>query len=154
LEPGQSFIIAGLLDNSTSSTLDIIPGLASIPILGKLFQSRSITKSNTELLVIVTPELVRPIPADQKLPELKFTESFLPSNSDVPMRQPGMDKTGPVPSNPPMPTMPLEQLLQQQQKQQQTGTQPTLVNGPGVMPPPTNGAGTPPTATPPPGVVK
>jgi pilus assembly protein CpaC len=153
LEPGQSFIIAGLLDNSTTSTLDKIPGLASLPILGKLFQSRSITKSNTELLVIVTPELVRPIPADQKLPELKFTESFLPPNSDVPMRQPGMDQTGPVPLHPPMPTMPLEQLLQQQQKQQQTGTQPTVVNALGAVPPPT-GTGTQPAATPPPGVVK
>lgn len=148
LEPGQSFIIAGLLDNNTSSTLDKIPGLASIPILGKLFQSRSITKSNSELLVIVTPELVRPIPADQKIPELKFTEPFMTSNSDFPMRQPGMDKTGPVPVHPPMPTMPLEQLIQQQQKQQQSGPQQTLVNSPAVN------TATPPAPNPAPGVVK
>jgi pilus assembly protein CpaC len=153
LEPGQSFIIAGLLDNNTTSTLDKIPGLSSIPILGKLFQSRSITKSNTELLVIVTPELVRPIPADQKMPELKFTESFMPTNSDIPMRQPGIDKTGPVPVHPPMPTMPLEELLQQQQKLQQPGPQPTVVNAPGAMPP-AMGTGNSPAGSPTPGVVK
>jgi len=153
LEPGQSFVIAGLLDNTTSQTLSKIPGLANIPILGKLFQSRSITKSNTELLIIVTPELVRPIPADQKPPELRFTEPFLSTNSDVPMRQPGMDKTGPVPVHPPMPTMPLEQLIQQQQKQQQPGPQPTLVNSPPVTPP-AAGAGAAPMANPAPGVVK
>jgi len=162
LEPGQSFVIAGLLDNSTTSTLDKIPGLANIPILGKLFQSRSISKSNSELLVIVTPELVRPIPADQKAPELKFIESFLPPNSDIPMRQPGIDKTGPVPVHPPQATMPLEELLQQQAKQQQQGTQPNIVNGPGIMTSPA-GAGMQPPAIPPgtspigngpPGVVK
>jgi len=155
LEPGQSFIIAGLLDNSTTSTLDKIPGLASLPILGKLFQSRSVSKSNSELMVIVTPELVRPIPADQKLPELKYPETFMVPNSDLPMRQPGIDKTGPVPVHPPAPTMPLEQLIQQQQKQLQQGPQPTVVNAPGVMPPPATGAGAAtPTANPAPGVVK
>ena len=77
LEAGQSFVIAGLLDNQTTETLNKIPGLASIPILGKLFQSRAKSKSNSELLVIVTPELVRPIPASQKPPELNYTTSFL-----------------------------------------------------------------------------
>ena len=40
-------------------------GLAEIPLLGKLFRSRAISKNNTELLVMVTPELVRPLPADR-----------------------------------------------------------------------------------------
>jgi pilus assembly protein CpaC len=126
-----------LLDDSTTTNLDKIPGLANIPILGKLFQSRSVTKSKTELLVIVTPELVRPIPAGQKLPELKYTDSFLPPNSDFPMRQPGIDQTGQVPLHPPSLTMPLEQLIQMQQKLMQTGPQPSVLNAPGATPPPT-----------------
>ena len=157
LEPGQSFVIAGLLDNETTRTLSKIPGLGDIPLLGKLFQSRQIKKSNTELLVIVTPELVRPIPADQNAPELKFTDSFLPSNSGFPMRQPGMDKTGPVPVHPPSPTMPLEQLIQQQTKQQAPGGPSQLVNSPPLLPgaaPPAGALGTAPATSPPPGVVK
>jgi pilus assembly protein CpaC len=152
LEPGQSFVIAGLLDNETTRTLSKIPGLGDIPLLGKLFQSRLITKSNTELLVIVTPELVRPVPADQKAPEMRYTDSFLPSNSGLPMRQPGMDKTGPVPVHPPSPTMPLEQLILEQQKQQQIGgpLSPSVVNSPPVTPP--GGAtGTAPASMPTPG---
>jgi pilus assembly protein CpaC len=151
LEPGQSFVIAGLLDNETTRTLSKIPGLGDIPLLGKLFQSRSITKNNTELLVIVTPELVRPVPADQKAPELKFTDTFLPSNSGMPMRQPGMDKTGPVPVHPPSPTMPLEQLIIEQQKQLQVGgPNPTIVNSPQVQPP-AGGTGSAPVSMPTPG---
>src|SRR5204863_2087944 len=61
LEDGQSFVIGGLLDNRLTETLSKIPGLANIPLLGKLFQSRTVNRNNTELLVLVTPELVRPI---------------------------------------------------------------------------------------------
>jgi pilus assembly protein CpaC len=116
LEAGQSFVIAGLLDNQTTETLNKIPGLANLPILGKLFQSRAKSKSNSELLVIVTPELVRPIPANQKLPELNFTTSFMEPNSHIPLRQPGMDQTGPLPIHPPNPSMPVEQLIQEVEK--------------------------------------
>jgi pilus assembly protein CpaC len=152
LEPGQSFVIAGLLDNETTRTLSKIPGLGDIPLLGKLFQSRNITKSNTELLVIVTPELVRPVPADQKPPELKYTDSFMTTNSGFQMRQPGMDKTGPVPVHPPSPTMPLEQLILEQQKQQQIGGPvfPSIVNSPTATPP-ASGTGNAPASMPTPG---
>jgi len=61
LENNQSFAIAGLLDNRVTENLSKVPGLGDIPLLGKLFQSESLTKSNTELLVVVTPELVRPM---------------------------------------------------------------------------------------------
>ena len=125
LESGQSFVIAGLLDNTMTETLNKIPGLASIPLLGKLFQSRQQQRNNSELLVIVTPEIVRPIPADKPVPSMVMPQSFLKPNSDVPMRQPGMDKTGPVPVKSPHDTMPLEQLVQQQ-KQGQAAPQPTV----------------------------
>jgi pilus assembly protein CpaC len=130
LESGQSFIIAGLLDNTTSENLSKIPGLSSIPILGKLFQSRSTNKKNTELLVIVTPELVRPIPAGQKVTELHQPMPFLEPNTPEGVRTPGMDKTGPVPTHPPADSMPLEQLLQERQKIQQPAVQNQLPPAP------------------------
>ena len=67
LAPVGGFVIAGLIDNSTTETISKIPGLANIPLLGKIFQSRAISKNNSELLVIVTPEVVRPIQAGQPL---------------------------------------------------------------------------------------
>lgn len=57
LDLGQSFAIAGLLDQRVTETLQRIPGLASLPLLGNLFKSRSTKKNNTELLVLVTPEI-------------------------------------------------------------------------------------------------
>jgi pilus assembly protein CpaC len=110
LEGGQSFVIAGLLDSSTTDSLSKIPGIANIPVIGKLFQSKTTTRNNSELLVIITPEIVRPIPADQKLPELNFPKEFMTSNSNITMSQPGMDKTGPVPIKPPVDAMPVELL--------------------------------------------
>jgi len=118
LESGQSFVIAGLLDNTMTETLNKIPGLANIPLFGKIFQSRSIARNNSELLVLVTPEVVRPIPASQPTPQLHFPYSFLPPNSDTPVYQPGMDKTGPVPVKPPSETMPLEELIQRRREGQ------------------------------------
>jgi pilus assembly protein CpaC len=88
--------------------------LGDIPILGKLFQSKTITKNNSELIIIITPEIVRPMPSQQPIPELKWTVPFMTDNSPFPMRQPGMDSTGPVPVHPPAQSLPLEQLLQQQ----------------------------------------
>ena len=61
LEDGQSFVIGGLIDNRLTETIDKIPGLSKLPLLGKLFQSRSVQKNNSELLVLVTPEIVRPM---------------------------------------------------------------------------------------------
>jgi pilus assembly protein CpaC len=59
---GQSFAIAGLMDNRVQEQFQKIPGIGSIPVLGKLFQSRSLTKSKDELLIVVTPTIVRPSP--------------------------------------------------------------------------------------------
>lgn len=67
LKSGQSFAIAGLLDNRVVETLSKVPGLGDIPVLGKLFQSRSRTRSRKELLVVVTPEVVEPIEPGQEL---------------------------------------------------------------------------------------
>ena len=128
LESGQSFVIAGLLDNQTTDNFSKVPGIGDIPILGKLFQSKTVSRSNSELLVIVTPEIVRPIPAGQPAPALNFPQTFLPANSTGPIRQPGMDVTGPVPVTPPSETVRFEQLLQML-KQGQPDTAP---NAPGL----------------------
>jgi pilus assembly protein CpaC len=111
LEAGQSFAIGGLLDNRTTENLQKLPFLADIPLLGKLFQSKSLNRQNTELLVIVTPELVTPIPAGQPLPETKFPQPFLEPNTGTAMRTPGMDVTGPVPVRPQLRPIPVEDLI-------------------------------------------
>jgi pilus assembly protein CpaC len=58
LKNGQSFGIAGLLDRRTTIQLSKVPGIGDIPILGELFKSRSVNKTNTDLLVLVTPTIV------------------------------------------------------------------------------------------------
>ena len=112
LNEGQSFAIGGLLDNRTTDTLEKIPFIGDIPLLGKLFQSKSVTKQNTELIVIVTPELVRPIPAGQPVFELKYPSPFLKPNTGQDPRTPGLDSTGPVAVEPRNATIPLETLIQ------------------------------------------
>lgn len=105
---GQSFIIGGLLDNRETDTFEKIPFLGDIPILGKFFQSMTKTRTNTELIVIVTPEIVPPIPAGQPLPDLNYPEKFLPPNSHVAMSNP----SGNVPAPPQPTTIPVEKLVE------------------------------------------
>jgi pilus assembly protein CpaC len=112
LREGQSFAIGGLLDNRTTNTLEKMPFIGDIPILGKLFQSKSVTKQNTELIVIVTPELVRPVPAGQPVFELKYPTPFLKPNTGQYPRTPGLNATGPAPVEPPNAAIPIETLIQ------------------------------------------
>jgi pilus assembly protein CpaC len=112
LNEGQSFAIGGLLDNRETKTFQKIPFIGSIPILGKLFQSVSKNRTNTELIVIVTPEIVAPIPAGQPLPQLNYPEKFLPPNSKISMATPDSSVTGVKPPLPSAQTIPVEQLIQ------------------------------------------
>jgi len=111
LGEGQSFAIGGLLDNREQETFNKIPFLGDIPVLGKFFQSKSKNRTNTELMVIVTPEIVRPMPADKQIAGPNFPTSFLPPNTPTPMRTPGLSVTGPVPVSPPNPSLPVESLV-------------------------------------------
>jgi pilus assembly protein CpaC len=77
LSEGQSFVIAGLLDNRVQETMSRIPGLSSIPLLGNLFRSKDIQKNLSELVVIVTPEIARPLEAGQELPIPVMPEQFM-----------------------------------------------------------------------------
>ncbi len=76
LADGQSFAIAGLLKDDVREVVAKYPLLGDIPILGALFRSTSFRKNETELIVIVTPHLVRPLDmAKQTLPTDQFIES-------------------------------------------------------------------------------
>jgi pilus assembly protein CpaC len=59
LRDGQTFAIAGLIDNSVTQTMSKIPGIGDIPILGLLFRSRAYQKNATELVVMITPQILR-----------------------------------------------------------------------------------------------
>src|SRR6266404_4083507 len=88
LADGQTFAIAGLVDNRVTEILSKIPGIGDIPILGKLFQSKSFNKSKSELLVIVTPHIVHPLTPDQVPHGPNFPQPFLdqvtPAATNVP----------------------------------------------------------------------
>ena len=151
LEDGQSFAIGGLLDNRDTEVLNKIPGLGDIPFFGKLFQSRQVTKTNTELLVIVTPEVVRPIERDKPLPALKMTPpgKFLtPNTSSKPPQTPGMDVTGAVPLTAAPATMPVEQLIKSQQPAAQQSAPIQYVPVPMLPAQPGQTPATPPAAAP------
>jgi pilus assembly protein CpaC len=70
LRDGQSFALAGLLDNSETKTLSRIPVVSSIPIIGNLFKSKSFEKKETELMFFVTAHLVKPVKGDD-LPNMR-----------------------------------------------------------------------------------
>jgi pilus assembly protein CpaC len=106
LKNGQSFAISGLLDNRTTDQMEKIPGIGDIPILGKLFQSKSTNHTQVELAVIVTPTIVDPL-TDNTLPvqpkmvvpfieNQKFDKDMTPK-TPVPQPQPS-----PVPQDVPV----------------------------------------------------
>ncbi|TDW68209.1 pilus assembly protein CpaC [Novosphingobium sp. PhB55] len=65
LGSGQSFMIAGLLSNNSTNTIQKLPGAGDLPILGSLFRSTSYKRGETELVIVVTPYLVNPVDASQ-----------------------------------------------------------------------------------------
>ena len=68
LKDGQSFGIAGLMDHRAQVQLSKVYGIGDIPVLGQIFRSRSINRSNTELLVLVTPHIVDPVHTETSTP--------------------------------------------------------------------------------------
>ena len=75
LRDGQSFALAGLLDNNETRSLSKIPVLGDIPVLGSLFKSSSFQKQETELMFIITADLVKPMNSDE-LPNLKGVDGL------------------------------------------------------------------------------
>jgi len=133
LENGQSFVIAGLLNNQVIENLNKIPGLASIPLLGKLFESRSLQKNNTELLVMVTPELVRPIPAGAKPPSVDMPKPFLKGTAPAAPQNPE-PASGDIPLLPRSESLPVEELKDETQSSAPTGG-PIMTPAAGTQPP-------------------
>src|SRR5688572_3382728 len=113
LRDGQTFAIAGLIDSSMSSTLQKIPGIGDIPILGRLFQSKAARKDRTELVVMITPEILREGSAGvtNSLPRLgePFLEP-LPQNRSLPAPPPAFSAPAPsgavAPEAPPVAQVP------------------------------------------------
>ncbi len=81
LKNGQSFMIAGLLQSQNDITTSRLPGLGKLPVLGSLFSSKSYQRRETDLVIIVTPYLVKPVDPSKKMAEP--TDGTLPpSNVD------------------------------------------------------------------------
>ena len=77
LGSGQAFMIAGLLNNEASNNINKVPGIGNLPIIGSLFKSRQFQRNETELVIAVTPYLVKPMNAsDLRLP----TDGFRNAN--------------------------------------------------------------------------
>jgi pilus assembly protein CpaC len=89
LQDGQSFAIAGLVDNRVTEQLEKIPGLGDVPLLGKLFQSRSLNKSRNELMVLVTPRLVQPVTSAHLPAGPAFPRPFLEPTAPEQPKSPG-----------------------------------------------------------------
>jgi pilus assembly protein CpaC len=117
LRDGQTFAIAGLLNNTMNETLQKIPGIGDIPILGYLFRSKAAQKNRTELVVMITPQILREgsVGVTNALP--KFGEPFMspidekksiappppaftpgaPTSSNAPVAAPTAAVAGPMP---------------------------------------------------------
>jgi pilus assembly protein CpaC len=74
LSDGQSFMIAGLVKNGVAQTINRFPGLGDMPILGALFRSTEFQTDKTELMFVITPRLVKPLPANYALPTDNYKE--------------------------------------------------------------------------------
>jgi pilus assembly protein CpaC len=75
LRDGQSFALAGLLDNNETQSFSKIPGLGDIPILGNLFKSKQFQRNESELMFIVTAQMVKPVNRDD-LPRIPGVENL------------------------------------------------------------------------------
>jgi pilus assembly protein CpaC len=78
LQDGQSFVIAGLVNDQITEQLSKVPGLGDLPILGQFFRSRSVSKSKDELMIMVTPHIVHVASPPQQPPLPTFPDAFLP----------------------------------------------------------------------------
>lgn len=109
LGSGQSFMIAGLMSNSSQNTIDRVPGVGELPILGNLFRSTEFRRGETELVIVVTPYLVQPVnDRDIRLPTDGFAapsaaEQFLLNrehNGVSGQQRPGPRAAEDLPANP------------------------------------------------------
>jgi len=97
LRDGQSFAIGGLIKNNTTTNIRAFPILGELPILGALFRSTEFQTDRSELVFVITPRLVKPLPDNYVLPTDNYVE---PSRSDVIWRG-KLEGDGPAPADHP-----------------------------------------------------
>jgi pilus assembly protein CpaC len=83
LRDGQSFAIAGLLNNLSQDDTANVPFLSSIPVIGAMFKSKAERAERTELMVLITPRLVRPLNPDEVPPLPNQLKKFLPAMDGI-----------------------------------------------------------------------
>ncbi|HWR13547.1 MAG TPA: pilus assembly protein N-terminal domain-containing protein [Terriglobales bacterium] len=81
LRDGQTFAIAGLVDNRVIEQFNKVPGIGDIPVLGKLFQSRTFNRTRNELMVVVTPKIVQPLEPGHEPQGPEFPKPFMPASA-------------------------------------------------------------------------
>jgi pilus assembly protein CpaC len=94
LRDGQSFMVAGLIKNNLTSSLDKFPGLGEVPVMGALFRSTEFQNDQTELMFIVTPRLVKPLNGPTTLP----TQNHIAPTRDGVMWQGRGEGVAPAPA--------------------------------------------------------
>ncbi len=99
LRDGQSFAIGGLLNNIAQDDRDAIPILSKVPIIGPVFRSKSERKERTELMVLVTPRLVKPLDPDEVPPLPTLPKKFLPPPGSEGMSEKPASGSGPGDGN-------------------------------------------------------
>jgi pilus assembly protein CpaC len=106
LMDGQSFAIGGLIKNNTKASIKAFPFLGELPVIGALFRSTDFQTDRSELVFVITPRLVKPLPTSYRLPTDGYTP---PSRSDL-MLNGRLEQRGrgePPPPPPVKPTTPL-----------------------------------------------
>jgi len=83
LMDGQSFAIGGLIKNNTTTNIKAMPFLGELPVVGALFRSTEFQADRTELVFVITPRLVKPLPADYRLPTDDHVD---PNRTDLMLR--------------------------------------------------------------------
>lgn len=102
---GQSFAIGGLIKHNVTTNIKALPGLGEVPVLGALFSSNDFQTDQTELVFIITPHLVKPLPADYKLP----TDGYIqPSRAEFFLGGKMEGAQPPAPAKPATPAIGLE----------------------------------------------
>lgn len=96
---GQSFAIGGLIKNNVTTNVKAFPLLGEIPVLGALFRSSDFQTDRTELVFIITPHLVKPLPPDYRLPTDAYIE---PSRAEFFLGG-KLEGKGPAPNQRPLP---------------------------------------------------
>jgi len=91
LGDGESFVISGLVSNTLRRNVDKVPWLGQVPILGAFFRSTQLDQEERELIMVVTPQLVRPMAREAKLPPLPGSKynDYRPSSGQLVFEETG-----------------------------------------------------------------